>query len=61
MDLHDSLEAFRGLPYFPELTGALRTELNIPENYAELEQQGKLSCSQVQALVVYRLLTQEAL
>lgn len=61
MDLHKSLEAFRDLPYFRELAGALRTKLNIPENYAELEQQGKLSCSQVQSLIVYRLLTQEAL
>lgn len=61
MDLHESLEAFRGLSYFPELAGALRDKLNLPDNYADLEQQSKLSTEQQQALVVYRLLTQEAL
>lgn len=60
MDLRESMEAFRGLPYFPELAAALRDKLNLPDNYAELEQASKLSGEQQQALVVYRLLTQEA-
>lgn len=61
MDINESLEAFRGLPYSGDILAALRDALNLPDNYATLEQKMKLSVEQTQALVVYRLLSQEVI
>lgn len=59
MDFMNSVEAFRSLPYFDDIAAVLRQTLNLPDNYAQLEQASKLSSEQVEALVVYRLLIQE--
>ncbi len=58
--IQEAMEAFRSLPESEAVFLLLRERLGLPENYAEQEQDGKLSEEHREALIVYRGLTQEA-
>ncbi|PHM35935.1 hypothetical protein [Xenorhabdus innexi] len=60
-ELQEAIATFRSMPEAEAIYELLRERLEIPENYAELEQQGKLPEEHRESLIVYRAISQEAL
>ncbi|WP_340611412.1 hypothetical protein [Xenorhabdus bharatensis] len=60
-ELQEAIATFRSMPEAEAIYDLLRERLEIPENYAELEQRGELAEEHRESLIVYRAISQETL
>ncbi|MDC9589839.1 hypothetical protein PSI23_11145 [Xenorhabdus sp. XENO-10] len=60
-ELQEAIVTFRSMSEADAIYDLLREHLEIPENYAELEQRGELAEEYRESLIVYRAISQEAL